>query len=543
MLEFYRARTALSEQQRSAWQKHISALSKVGIEIEYNLKENKGMCNGEKPCGCVSFNDDNDCWRVCVHEHNCQVINRSPHICENICPTCSQEDCPGCSLFKFSCKGVECSLFMVACATCDHFDAGCASCEYRYNPEMDPEKMRSKAIAALCPSRSYGRVTGSGVFDVITDGSLLGGEGRRKGMEIITSGRRPNYWKTYDAMKHIMDVAKKNGGYMNERSSIHMHLLLSYYKRLNPEDDPVLDINELDEPMPEIILANLHQLVARYQNALVWMGMGLDSFQHLTRWAKFRVSVMGVSAVTSHMKNVREYVSRNAGGNKYGFINYLLTEFSPSGDINRFHVEFRGLDGIESPSAVAAFSCLYTAMLSTAVDLSVYGVLKAFGEDEYKYEDLVRKRLLNNMKGYGDGDRFGHTSKLSDHYDHLARRSMELLGLVKHHLEALGPAYEVLREVATKPLAIRRAEGMSWEEIEEAIKAEQVFPTGVEKALRRAMDCMIITGSDSPESWIEQIARRLEKPRDQIEAVVEKMVMQGRLFWSHPLGMFKPTTA
>ena len=75
-------------------------------------------------------------------------------------------------------------------------------------------------------------------------------------------------------------------------------------------------ITELERDMPEIILANLHQLTRRYQNAMTWMFMGLNEPERMTRWEKFRVSVLEISALDRPMNEIMENVSHVADGRK-----------------------------------------------------------------------------------------------------------------------------------------------------------------------------------------------------------------------------------
>lgn len=541
MLEFYKTdRRPLTHEERAYWSRLTSSIAKVGVELEFNLHESEGMCSGIEACQCINLSDTASCWKDCADLDLCADRRDTigPLICANACPTCSPQDCDTCSLFSFECRGIECNMFTPYCVTCDAYDPGCTTCPKRYDASKDPKEMRNRAIRELHPSKCYGCIGDSGVMDVVKDGSLLGD----KGMEIITTGRRPNYWTFHKMLSGILDTAKKNGGYLNERSSTHMHLLLSYYSRLNNDGSALpMEITELDgKPVPEIILANLHQLTVRYQNALVWMGMGLSDMRRLTRWEKFRVSIMNTTAVTNHMKDVKDQVCHNSGGNKYGFVNYLFTEFDNDGDVSRFHVEFRGIDGINSASALSAFACLYYAILMEAIDLSCYGVLRAFTRDEYMVEEGIKAKLLNNMKGYGDGDRFADTSKLAPHFDHLARRSMELLGLVKHHLESVGPAYDVLVELAKKPAAIRRAEGLTWEDIERQLAIDKPKDENEhEDKVRTVIDLMQVGNAVSPEQWIHLTSTKIGTGLDVVGEVIRKLMIQGRVFWSKPLGTFK----
>jgi hypothetical protein len=365
-----------------------------------------------------------------VNKSGCKAIERVVALCDKAANTCVDADCKACKFFTPKCNGVNCVNFISYCYVCSEFKTDCADCKYKYDPDKNPDSIRQHLQNELKPNNSYGQVAESGVHSITTDGSLLG----KKGAEIITVGRRVDYWEFYKMANNIITRASKRGAYLNERCSTHMHALASYYGKVVPNQEKAGipgRVNEMERDMPEIILANLHQLVRRYQNAMTWMVMGLDEPKRMTRWEKFRVSVLPVSAVMHSMREVQEKVSANSGGNKYGWINYNQIEFAGSGDVRRFHVEFRAADGIMSPSAIAAIACMYYALVIKAVEISRYGVVE-IGDQAWLEQTMeVKNALLNNMKGYQDGDRFSDTRELYRYHDILVGESLDLVRQLK----------------------------------------------------------------------------------------------------------------
>jgi hypothetical protein len=407
----------------------------------------------------------------------------------------------------------------------------------------------------LQPNNTYGQVNHTGVHSITTDGSLLG----KKGAEIITVGRRVDYWEFYKMAKNIIDRAVARGAYLNERCSVHMHALASYYGKVVPqqEDNAVpAKVNEMERDMPEIILANLHQLVRRYQNAMTWMMMGLNDPNHMTRWEKFRVSVLPVSAVMSHMKDVRSEVSRVAGGNKYGWINYNNVEFGESGkDISRLHVEFRACDGMNAPSGVAAIACMYYALILKAVEISRYGVVEVGDKEWMRQTEQVKSVLLNNTKGYQDGDRFADNRNLHQYKEILIEESLDLVRQLKSILIKIGPAYEVLEKLAERPCAIRRVEGQTWEQIEEDLQVIMNEEGRFEMAISEVITLNQITECKDLDEWTSEVTRILEDDPDlkedtagldkdkirvlrmeRIKEYVEKKKEDGEIIWSQQIG-------
>ena len=350
---------------------------------------------------------------------------------------------------------------------------------------------------------------------------------------------------------NIITRASKRGAYLNERCSTHMHALASYYGKVvqNQERSGIPSrVSEMERDMPEIILANLHQLVRRYQNAMTWMVMGLDEPKRMTRWEKFRVSVLPVSAVMYNMREVQEKVSSNSGGNKYGWINYNQVEFADSGDVRRFHVEFRAADGIMSPSAIAAIACMYYALVIKAVEISRYGIVEVGDQAWLEQTMLVKEALLNNTKGYQDGDRFSDTKDLHKYHDILIGESLDLVRQLKSILINIGPAYEVLEKLAERPCAIRRCEGQSWEDIEKSLEVIMNKEGRLDVTLSEIVTLNQVSECKDLDEWIQVTGQILRKDpelgvgvdndvvEDTIRLFIEKNREDGKLVWSNRIG-------
>lgn len=510
---FYRhpSKPAIDAADARYWKAMLQKILKVGLEFEFNLPNKNGTCKGDNnACPCVHMTSD-DCWKKCVREDKCKE---------------AQMEEKG----EFTCNMLACTGFASYCLVCDKFEIDCKSCEHRYDPERNPDSIRDRMCKQLAPSQSYGQVNKSGVYNIVQDGSLLG----KKGAEVVTIGRRPDYWEFYKMSKEIIDTAVAGHAYVNERCSIHAHLLASYYGKLpNGKDGGAgipNQISEMEREMPEIILANFHQLCRRYQNAITWMTMGLDDPARMTRWEKFRVSVLPFSAINSSMQKVQQEVSHHAGGNKYGWVNYNNIGFDQNGNISRFHVEMRVMDGLMSPSAVAAISCLYHAMAIKAVEISRYGVVEVGDKDWLDKAQKVKADLLNNMKGYSDGDRFGDTTRLSRHFEYLIAESFDLISQMKHILMKLGPAYEVLEKLAERPCALRRCDGDNWQTIEKDLQVEMSQDDMLIVKLSEIVDLRHIDQCQSEDEWIKEATALLyedtELKLDPDDSTVEERVRE-----------------
>jgi hypothetical protein len=329
-------------------------------------------------------------------------------------------------------------------------------------------------------------------------------------------------------------------------------VLASYYGKLpnqeikTPDGVPT-NIKELEKDMPEIILANFHQLCRRYQNAMTWMTMALDTPESMTRWEKFRVSILDISAVINSMSSVKDKVARNAGGNKYGWANYNYTDFSKDGSIKRLHVEIRVSDGIISPSAVAAMSCLYYALMIKAIEISRYGVLEV-GDDNWMARAREIKNAMLNGVGAYDGSRLGCTKNLHRYFEDLRGESLDLVRQLKHALLSIGPAYTVLEKLAERPIALRRIDGETWEEIENDLAIIMNEEGILEVALNEYIDLRLVDECKDMDEWIEVVSKALNsdpelelgKEEEEIREMVAEYVSgrkeDGELIWSTSLG-------
>jgi len=516
------------------WKEAMQKLLKVGIEFEFNLKELKGTCKGDNiQCPCIHIEEG--CWQECSVIESCQK-DRDIATCANQKPECKKELCKDCPDYKFACIGITCVDFVSKCLVCDLFEKNCDVCPKRYDPKKDPEHIRQTLQDELQPSRSYGKVSHSGVVSITKDGSLLGD----KGVEIITVGRRVNYWEFYNMSKKIIDKAVDLGAYINERTSTHMHVLTSYY------DEGDSYINEMEKPLPQIVLANFHQLCRRYQNALTWITMALDDPNHMTRWEKFRVSILEMSPVMKNMPEVVRTIaghSGGSGGGKYGFVNYNKCKFNGN-DIENFHVEFREAEATLCPTWHAAIACLHYAMVIKAVEISRHGMLKIGSESWLREAKEMKSIILNNCPRDWSEDRLSDTSKVLDNAEYFIDSSLELVGQLKNILIKMGPAYDILVKIAERPAALRRIDGKSWKEIEEDLKVKPTESDRIDRTLGEIIDLRIIDDCKDQKEWISAVVNCVREDNnsdiDINEKVIQKYIdtkmREGEMIWSESIG-------
>jgi hypothetical protein len=522
------SRPALPLSEVRYWKGILQKILKVGMEFEFNLKEQKGTCKGDNTqCPCVHINKN--CWKGCSNTNMCREV---PFIetCSARRETCDSENCQTCLDFKFSCLGIACIDFVSECFSCDRFAKSCEGCEKKYDMEKDPKVLRDKLTNDFKPTNNYGRMNESGVVAITTDGSLLGD----KGAEIITIGRRVDYWEFYQMADRILKKMHSIGAFLNERTGSHMHVLASYYENEGS--------SELEKSVPQIIVANFHQLVRRYQNALTWLTIALDNPNHMTRWEKFRVSVLGVSPVLRDMRKVAEEIHKTSG-NKYGFVNYDRMRFDGAGNTNRFHVEFREADSTMCPSYYAAIACLHYAFVIKSVEISRYGLLKV-GNEEWLKKSINMKNVILNGVGDWSNNRVSDTSNLLDHRDFFIAEAKDMIDQLKNILISIGPAYDVLIKLAEQPVAMRRIEGKKWEEIEKDLAVVMTQHDHIDSKVRGCIDLRTIDQCVSIEEWVDEVHKILiedeeievKLDKDQIHQYMSSKMRDGEIIWSEKSG-------
>jgi hypothetical protein len=530
-----RSRPVINKAEAEYWRNALAKLLKVGIEIELNLPDNAGNCDRENfLCKCTAIFDAKNpipntskCYEQCKKwdNGNCEIAK------------------------KHGCNGIYCVAFEAPCPNCSKYDRGCNRCPDLYDMRKDPRYLRQKIGESLNPTRFVGEHGSTGVYKVCKDGSLLGDGG----VEVATVGKRVQFMPLYKMVKGILDICKENRAFLDERCSVHTHLLASY---LNPNfsgNDRGTHflkgaINEMERPLPEIVLANFHQLVRRFHCALIWMSSAGKSRKNLTRWEKFRKPILPYSAVRNRMAQVRQEVGgASKSKRKYALMNYDPVKFDANGDVNILHVEGRYMDGCWSAASIVAHACLLYGLMMKAVEFSRHGILKA---GDKIYMDKQREILANlcNNDGPWDGSRHSDTSKLDPYIWDLVKQSRQVVRLIKSNLSELSPASEILNSLAERPLALRLADGESWEDIESCLAPRNEKGGPLSEVLAKIIDTSSISECDTEEEWIEAATHQIAKEENdcsaetfnglkkEVQTAINKRIKAQKLFWSDGIG-------
>jgi len=542
------SRPVLSREKFLYWMDFLPKVLKVGTEFEINLPAPENALRNKNNQPCIHSNKP--CVKDCTNLETC-MVDRHPTFCltretgkflgnDFNCPAKNDSDvnaCEKCPAWMLNCRGLECSKYTPFCTVCPSFQRKGDVVE-KGHLRMDAESVRQEVANLLQPSGFVGEVGKSGALEVKKDNSL---ENNNGGIEVPTVGRRVHWQSFYNMCQGIINPIVERGGYVNERCGQHYHILAGYFKNQSVRHP----VSELEEPLPEIILANLHQLHRRYELAMFWIMSAGREMDHLTRWAKFRQSIWKFSALRNSMNKVQSELAESiicmSGTNqrgKYASVAYHFCEFNKDGDVKTFHLENRIADGTLSPAVATAWAMLPYALVMKAVRLSQYGIMEV-GDIEYRKSiETIRPFLIDGETREWGSQRTANTSKLLPHIPWLRNNCLEMINFLKPELSNLGPAYNILLSLANTPCSLRLSSGQSWEDIERELMSDylSISSRDGEDEVREIVDMAGIVDCESLEVWVEEVSAYLGQQPEKVANLVHQLVNSGQYRWSEPIG-------
>ena len=550
VLKFQRKpkRPPLTREQFLYWIEFLPKVLKIGTEFEINLPSPERVLRSKENEPCVRA--DEPCVTDCANLETC-LTEPHPTFCltretgrfldrEFKCPAKSEDDtdaCQGCEGWLLNCRGLDCAAHTPFCTICPKFERRGKKNVERGDIRLDAETVRAEMKELLQPTGFVGKFGEFGVLEVKRDNSLE----HNGGIEVPTVGRRIHWNSFYNMCRSIIEPIAERGGFVNERCGQHYHVLAGYFgnQRIGKP------ISELEQPMPEIILANLHQLHRRYELAMFWIMSAGSKMESLTRWARFRQPIRRFSALQSRMAKVQAELAEqiismaNNQKGKYASVAYHFCEFDQAGDAMTFHIENRIADSVMCPAPVTAWAMLCYALVLKAVRLSQYGIMEVGDRDYCKSQRDIEHTLINGQNNGWDGCRNADTSGIGPYIPWLRDSAREMVQLLKPELHNLGPSYDILMALAERPCSLRRVEGDSWEKIEaDLYPQDELDPhtTMAEDEVREIVDLAGIVDCENVEMWIEEVAAYLGAQPPVVADVVYQMVESSNYRWSPPIG-------
>ncbi|MBD3289910.1 hypothetical protein GF337_13975, partial [candidate division KSB1 bacterium] len=354
--------------------------------------------------------------------------------------------------------------------------------EYALPQGVKKKEVLPKITDALLPTNNINQLGRYGVLDV---------ENEHCGFEIRVIGRQPYYKTLLNQYQHITSVISEFGVRTKYTCGLHYHLL-------------AIGLNEC---MPEIILANFWNLVRRYAPSLKFMTSTGSKREALCRRRNHNshLEMIRLCPGVRSMKDIQGHLNNSKIVPKHqNFFNLEHLEFSDSGDVSKFHVEFRFPDANLSAISVVAKIFLFLSMLIKSVEISQFGLIHVGRTSEWK-----RKMALLDMLSNNDGDlASSDTSKIADaELGELRAGSRELLGLLKPLFVKFdnNPCFSILSFLAETPVSLLRMQGYSWKQIETTLQKlaekQKIEWDVLDRKIIRVIELSLLTGQKSVSEW------------------------------------------
>jgi len=365
---------------------------------------------------------------------------------------------------------------------------------------------------ALAPSGSFESLGTNGVLDVAPE---------HCGIEIRIIGRQPQFRALHNQYEGIMGELMSRGARPRATCGLHFHILTP----------------GLAEPVPEIVLANLWNLVRRYAAGLKFITSCGERYEALSRRRNHNSHLEMVrhspSAMT--MAEIKEKLKESHIVPEHqNFLNMEHLGFTKEGDILPFHLEFRFPDTHLSPTAITSITFLFLAILLKSVDLSQYGVIHVGKITPWRRNIELLNMLNNNEGNLATSD----TSEITeDMIEELRQSIYELLDLLAPIFEGFvdNPVLDVLLALAERPISLLRCAGYDWEKIEALLtERASLDEVGLDKTDQRLMQRIELgewAGYPSAENWKWLAARQLFLTPQDLERRLEKLKALRGLRW------------
>ncbi len=370
---------------------------------------------------------------------------------------------------------------------------------------------------ALSPSGRVERLGENGVWDIQTE---------HCGIEIRIIGRQPHFRALHQQYEGIMNVLVRHGARPRPTCGLHFHVLTP----------------GLAEPVPEIVLANLWNLVRRYAPELKFMNSAGKSRHSLSRrrnhnshleMVRLSPGTMSMQAIYQSLKASRPVPEHQ------NFLNLEHLGFTAQGDVLPFHLEFRFPDAHLSPTAITAQTFLFLALALKAVDLSQYGILHVGKTAEWQRKVEILNLLSNNDGKLATSDTSGITDEIIEELRQGCYEMLDLLAPIFDHFSD-NSSLDVLLALAEMPISLMRAAGYNWNGIEERLAARAAIDDlgldEIDYRLMQRIDLGEWASLDSVEAWQWQAASDLFLTPQELQRRLERLASLRGLRWDKRQG-------
>ncbi len=380
-------------------------------------------------------------------------------------------------------------------------------------------------VETLQPSKDLARLGPYGVFDVISE---------HCGIEVQVIGRQPYYPALLQQYQAILDPLLAQGVRARATCGLHFHALTI----------------GLAEPVPEIILANVWNLVRRYAPHLRFLTSAGERPEALCRRRNYNshLELVRHTPGTTSMPAIQQVLRESKVVPEHNnFLNLEHVRFDEAGNVTDFHLEFRFPDADLAPTSIVAKTFLFLALILKAVELSQYGVIHVGRIQEWRRKIQILHWLSNNEGNLATSDTQQITPEIIEELRVGCRELLELLKPIFGRFARVSfegsedhPAFEVLTLLAETPISLLRCSGRDWTEIESLLSERAVVEPGSwdrsDQRLIRAIELAELTGRTEPEVWKWEAARELFLTPQELERRLEQLDRWRGLTWDAALG-------
>lgn len=366
----------------------------------------------------------------------------------------------------------------------------------------------------------------SGSLELLGENGVLDVKAEHCGIEIRIIGRHPHFRALHQQYRAIMNLLIQQGARARPTCGLHFHVLTP----------------TLAEPVPEIILANLWNLVRRYAPELKFINSGGESREALCRRRNHNshLEMVQHSPATMPMREIQQILKDSKRVPEHqNFLNLEHLRFTKDGAVLPFHVEFRFPDADLSATSITAKTFLILALVLKAVDLSQYGVIHVGKIETWRRKIDILNLLSNNDGSLASSDTRGVDD---DMIEELRQGCYEMLDLLAPTFERFeeNPSLDVLLALAERPIALMRCAGYEWEQIEAFLLERALLDEiGLDKTDQRLMQGIELVewgGQPSAEAWKWRAAHELYLTPQDLERRLQKIAALRGLRWHERQG-------
>ena len=374
--------------------------------------------------------------------------------------------------------------------------------------EIEPELQQ-----ILQPSESMESLGQLGVFDVSKE---------HCGIEIRVIGRHPHWDALLNQYQEITKPLHRYNVRIRPTCGLHFHLI---------------GIG-LSEPIPEIILANLWNIMRRYAPGIKFLTSGGDSTSSLCRRRQHNAhqefvkrapeleSMHGIQQKLKDSFHVPEHQN---------FFNLEHLHFAEDGWLQNFHIEFRFPDGDLSACSITAKTFLFMVMMLKAVEISKFGLLHVGSTKQYQRKIELLDLLSNNDGRLATSDTTACVPVLHEYQEN----SQSLLRFLKSTFILLdNPSEVILQSLALRPISVRRSDGLSWQDIDLELR-NLVLPSqemdSLDYRIVKIIELGLVSSVENQKQWLVLVAASANCTVSELESRLLKY-RNREPTWSDELG-------